>query len=1189
MNKQAAINLIADTFNSSFNENRFRHFIRNLFNEFDENKNASWITGYIKDSFKDHVKKYKRIGKYKDIDGNKLDVVVVHLRKKSALDSARTMQRNFIASYLKTRGEKDAAVVAYFTDNTDDWRFSYIRMEYRQEITESGKIKVKEEFTPRRYSFLVGKNEPNHTAQQQLFPILCDDRNNPSLSELEKAFSVEVVTKQFYQDYKGLFEKLTEELDRILEEDNKIKREFESKAIDTANFAKKLLGQIVFLYFLQKKGWLGVPKDERWGKGNKKFLRTLFKKCIEKNGNFFNDYLEYLFYEALATTEGRTTIDLSYYQKFDCKIPFLNGGLFEPINDYNWQETDIHINNDLFTEIFDTFDLYNFTVREDEPLEKEVAVDPEMLGKVFENLLPGNLRKGQGTYYTPREIVHYMCQESLINYLDTAVNTGEISLTQERLTQEKLFGIPELKQLGLKTTGYKTVIPRKDIENFICKGEFAIEHDTAKEGGTKSYKYQAPETIRKNAQLLDEKLKIIKICDPAIGSGAFPVGMMHEIVKARNVLTTYLEESQSRSIYNFKRLCIQESLYGVDIDHGAIEIAKLRLWLSLVVDEEDCQNIKPLPNLDYKIMQGNSLIEEFYGISLNLEKEKKSEKPVNMQLFNDNKDLDKLIDSLHSKQNALFNATHRGEKEKLKEEVENAIVEIFHHELKRQKSGYFTELKRIEESAGRIPKEETRKEFYESEKVKLDKRYKFDCEAVENELREMTRGNKVRNFFPWKLYFADLFRKNSGFDVVIANPPYVRHEGIKPIKPLLAKEFRKFYCSTADLYTYFYKRGLDLLKSEGCLCFIAPNKFMRAAYGKNTRHLLTNKGIPRFIIDFCDLPIFDATTYPAILLIKKNEPVADEKTLVTTFCRAEQLERIEETIANLGFRIPVAGLKSEGWCLERPQVLALMEKIRGAGKPLGEYVNGHFYYGIKTGLNKAFVIDDATRERLIDEDPAGEELIRPWLRGKDIKKWRINWAGLYVIFTRHGVDIDKYPVIKRHLGQFRKELEPKNSKNQKHGRKPGPYKWYEIQDNIAYYKEFEQSKITWGNLATEPKFAFDTTSSYVSAPANIIPTEDLYLLAILNSPICKWMIALEAATRSGGFLEYKPMYVGKIPIFPASEIQKAPIVECVRTILENPDVPDIPNLEAEINALIFDLYDLTAEEIAIVEESAGRK
>jgi hypothetical protein len=484
---------------------------------------------------------------------------------------------------------------------------------------------------------------------------------------LKDAFSVETVTKQFYLDYKGLFEKLTEELDRILEEDNEIKREFESKAIDTANFAKKLLGQIVFLYFLQKKGWLGVPKDERWGKGNKKFLRTLFKKCIEKNGNFFNDYLEYLFYEALATTEGRTTIDLSYYQKFDCKIPFLNGGLFEPINDYNWQETDIHINNDLFTEIFDTFDLYNFTVREDEPLEKEVAVDPEMLGKVFENLLPGNLRKGQGTYYTPREIVHYMCQESLINYLDTAVNTGEISLAQEKSTQGKLFGTPEPKQLGLKTTGYKTIIPRKDIENFICKGEFAIENDTAKEEGTISYKYQVDESIRKNAQLLDEKLKTIKICDPAIGSGAFPVGMMHEIVKARNVLETYLKIG--KGLYEFKRHCIQESIYGVDIDPGAIEIAKLRLWLSLVVDEENYLDIKPLPNLDYKIMQGNSLIELLSTESL---------------VSSTDHRRTKLVEELKKAKDELFNITIPTQKENKRSEIDTLMKKLFEYDRDKQ-------------------------------------------------------------------------------------------------------------------------------------------------------------------------------------------------------------------------------------------------------------------------------------------------------------------------------------------------------------------------------------------------------------------------------------------------------------------------------------------------------------------------
>ena len=1178
MDKQAAENRITNTFNYPFDEQRFRTLTRDLFDDhFEEFKDSSWITGYIKKSFREHIKKYKRIGKYSYHDGSVLDVIIVHLKKEAAIDRARTMQRNFIASYLETRGGKEAAIVAFYTDNPDDWRFSYVRVEYKEAI-DSEKVKVKKVITAaRRHSFLVGKNEPNHTAKQQLMPLLQNDSSSPTFSELEDAFSVEAVTKQFYLDYEGLFEKLKKELDHILKKDSKIKQEFETKSIDTANFAKKLLGQIVFLYFLQKKGWLGVPKDERWGQGDKRFLGTLLKRCIAENKNFFNDYLEYLFYEALATTEGRATIDLSYYPKFDCKIPFLNGGLFEAT--YDWKNTNVLLPDELFsnnestkagdtgTGILDIFDRYNFTVKEDEPLEKEVAVDPEMLGKVFENLLPENLRKGQGAYYTPREIVHYMCQQSLINYLAT-----EVSACHSRLTP-------------CHSRGSGNPVPTKDdIENFIHKGEFAIEHDTAKEEGTKSYKYQVDESIRKNAQLLDAKLETIKICDPAIGSGAFPVGMMHEIVKARNVLETYLKTG--KNAYEFKRHCIQESLYGVDIDPGAIEIAKLRLWLSLVVDEEDYLDIKPLPNLDYKIMQGNSLLEDFHEVSLNLEKNDEL-------LFSENEELDLLIEDLHRKQSEFFSAIHHSDKNRLREEVEDAIVKVFHYELKRRQEQYFKALDRINKMASGFPKEEDRKKCYDAEKAKLDKRYKFDFESVENELREMTHGNKIRNFFPWKLYFANVFKNNNGFDVMIANPPYIRHEGIRSLKPFLAKEFQKFYCSTADIYTYFYKRGLELLKRKGCLCFIAPNKFMRATYGKNTRHVLTNTGTPRFIIDFCDLPIFDATTYPAILLIEKNKPGGNEKTLVTTFRKSEQLELIEDTISSLGFQMPVTALKPEGWTLEKPQVLALMEKIRGAGKPLGKYVNGRFYYGIKTGLNEAFVIDADTRERLIAKDPASEDLIRPWLRGRDIRKWKIEWAELYVINipstvnkkwpwsdakaedTARQIFEQTYPSIYRHLSRWEKKLKKRDDQ--------GRF-WWELR-SCAYYGEFGQSKITWGNLATEPKFAFDTTSSYVSAPANIIPTEDLYLLAIINSPLCKWMIALEAATRSGGFLEYKPMYVGKIPIFSASDKQKAPIVKRIRTILENPDEPDILNLEAEINTLIYDLYDLTVEEIAIVEEN----
>ncbi len=408
-------------------------------------KPSAYHGPYIPDAFKDHIRQYKRIGKYTDPGQTELDVLVVYLKKETSLERARTMQRNFVAHYLKNRGEKDAAIVAFCTDGLEDWRFSFVRMDYRTIQTESGKVKVKEDLTPaRRYSFLVGRNEPNHTARQQLVPILEDDRKNPTLADIEHAFNIESVTKEFFNRYKDLFLKVKEELDNVVAVDQKIKTEFESKNIDTANFAKKLLGQIVFLYFIQKKGWLGVGKDRTWGTGPRNFMRRLFEKEIASYDNFFNDILEPLFYEALAIDRG----DVSFYSRFNCKIPFLNGGLFEPINGYNWEETDILLKNDTFGEIFDTFDLYNFTVREDEPLEREVAVDPEMLGKVFENLLEVKDRKSKGAYYTPREIVHYMCQESLINYLDSTINNDNIRDTAEHFL---LLSFPLVGNLSFHT------------------------------------------------------------------------------------------------------------------------------------------------------------------------------------------------------------------------------------------------------------------------------------------------------------------------------------------------------------------------------------------------------------------------------------------------------------------------------------------------------------------------------------------------------------------------------------------------------------------------------------------------------------------------------------------------------------------------------------------------------------------
>ena len=233
--------------------------------------------------------------------------------------------------------------------------------------------------------------------------------------------------------------------------------------------------------------------------------------------------------------------------------------------------------------------------------------------------------------------------------------------------------------------------------------------------------------------------------------------------------------------------------------------------------------------------------------------------------------------------------------------------------------------------------------------------------------------------------------------MIIANPPYVRHEAIKDIKPHLKKAYDKFYCGTADLYTYFYKRGVEILKTNGHLCFIAPNKFMRAGYGEKTRTLLAGAVTPKIVLDFGDLPIFDATTYPAVILIEKHLPKKSDKLVAATFTNAEELQKLVSTVLNKGFEIKVSSLTLEGWTLERPEVHALIEKLRAKGKPLGEYVNGKFYYGIKTGLNEAFVIDAKTRERLIEEEPKSDELLKPWLRGRDIKKWKAEWANLYFI------------------------------------------------------------------------------------------------------------------------------------------------------------------------------------------------
>ncbi|MCB0037563.1 MAG: hypothetical protein KDE51_26210, partial [Anaerolineales bacterium] len=399
MNRDSAIRLLADTFDQPFDEQRFTRFASELLNRVDTSKQFGYRSGnIIPQAFRGHVSRYHRPFVYYDPDGERVDVLIVKLDKAAALDRARTMQRNFISHYLKQDHDEvvEAALVAYFHEDVADWRFSFVRLEYAY-----GDEGLEEILTPaRRYSYLVGPTEPTHTAEQQLLPFLLDDRQNPPIDSLAQAFKIETVSRQFFESYKELFLRLTEEIEKIAKKDTAVRREFERVELNIPDFAKKLLGQIVFLYFVQKKGWLGVEPGQQWGSGPKDFLRRLFAK--RDAHNFFDEMLEPLFYDALAIDRPH-----NYFEPLDCQIPFLNGGLFEPMKGYDWRRTKLTLPDKLFsnrrnerddqgTGILDVFDRYNFTVREEEPLEKEVAVDPEMLGKVFENLLEVKDRKSKG-------------------------------------------------------------------------------------------------------------------------------------------------------------------------------------------------------------------------------------------------------------------------------------------------------------------------------------------------------------------------------------------------------------------------------------------------------------------------------------------------------------------------------------------------------------------------------------------------------------------------------------------------------------------------------------------------------------------------------------------------------------------------------------------------------------------------
>ncbi len=930
------------------------------------------------------------------------------------------------------------------------------------------------------------------------------------------------------------------------------------------------MGQIVFIYFLQRKKWLGGnPSNKKWDDGKKDFLRWAFNYCEQNNLNFFDSFLESLFYKGFNEKNDSFEINNTYI-----KVPFLNGGLFEKF--YQSDETLIlHPPNSLFsnkeeTGILDIFDKYNFTIDENTFFEQEVAVDPEMLGKVFENLLPENLRKGKGTYYTPREIVSYMTRESLINFL-------KIKLQKEDCDD--------------------TCIDKKIRQLFEYK-DFYISKKESEEFG-QEFEKQFYEMI----DIVEEAntyLKDIRIVDPAVGSGAFPMGILLEIVSLRQYIESEFLDNKKISIYELKKETIQNSIYGVDIDPGAVEIAKLRFWLSLVVDAEEPE---PLPNLDYKIMQGNSLMESYEGVDLsNIAQEN------DMTIIEPERDLfgnikeeqlkititkSETLKKIQRLMNSYFSINDIQKKENVKKTINQKIHEHIDFNLERQEM----QLKRFVAEAGN-PDNLTNS----NKRKKLKKKIDNWNREIEKLIQKRQNLYEIQNkdekpYFLWHLFFSEIFEgENSGFDIVIANPPYVQLQKDHGYLADLYKDQNfETFTRTGDIYCLFYEQGFNLLTDLGHLCYITSNKWMRANYGNATRNFFATKTNPKRLIDFGGYQVFEhATVDSNILLFAKEEN--KHKTLAVSIGKDyKKGMSIADYLSN-NF-VVLDELSEDSWVISSKLEMNIKKKIERLGTPLKDW-DISINFGIKTGCNEVFIIDRAKKDELIAVDPKNAEVIKPILRGRDIKRYKAEFADLWLIatFPAKHYNIDDYPIVKKYLEQFLPKLNQtgeiyidKKGEEQK-TRKKTSNKWFETQDQIGYYEELNRDKIVWKRIGSIMRFSYEISmklclDSTCFATGEKIP----YLSSILNSKLLLYRLLKTSPKTGTGDQIISVQAIEPLPVvYPNSDIEKLVCTIFDQILIDKKAGKDTQKLEDKIDLMVYKLYELTYEEAKIVDTNLDR-
>ncbi|KKN15720.1 hypothetical protein LCGC14_0983100 [marine sediment metagenome] len=888
---------------------------------------------------------------------------------------------------------------------------------------------------------------------------LCE-RNLPHLEwgnreNWAEAFNIEKVTKDFYRDYAVVFRRMED----AIEEHNDISGD------DLRMFTQMLFNRLMFLRFIERKGWLkfGDSPD---------YLANLYAAGGIDGQSLFASRLVPLFFEGLAHEDHNVCPEVIGM------VPFLNGGLFE--KDTGERELDDRV-ADIPDQAFESvlgrrglFYRYNFTISESTPLNIEVAVDPEMLGRVFEELVTG--RHETGSYYTPRPVVAFMCREALKGHLQDRTSASEEAI--------------------------ESLVDQHEVAQDLAEGQ---------------------------AQEILYHLDTLKACDPACGSGAYLLGLMQELIAIRRALQSEKLKADPEFLYELKLHIISQNLYGVDIDRFATNIAMLRLWLSLSVESDKPQ---ALPNLDFKIETGDSLLGECEGL---IGRSGMYTNEINASTL----ELARLIsDHVRTYDHA--------EKGTLKKAIEDKKAHL---------KGLLGVTDRDD---GWIiwPAE-----FSEVFAPRVDR---------------PDSGATVRGFAVVETVAP------GGFDIVLANPPYVRQELIKDIKPHLKDRFPEVYAGTADLYVYFYARAVQMLREGGVLSFIAPNKFFRAGYGRKLRTYLVDRTELLDLLDFGDYPIFQSITYPSIIVAQRRAEVRDDWRVPSlNWPHDRALADITDVCHSCAQGLLQNELSTDAWRIIDKRIADLLGTLRAAGESLGKFLNGRFYRGIVTGCNEAFEVDEATREHLIQEDPSCAEFIRPWVRGKNIRRWSVEFDHRYVIYAPWDMDIDTFPSLKSHLLKFKPKLE----------RRPecqaGRFNWWCLSRYGSEYAfEYDNPKIFYKVISTYQELGYTEHPAISNDKAWFIPSPPDGLLGLLNSKVVWFFLDQLVPKLQGGAFELRSPYMRQIPVPALSD----DLVDRTNRIIELASANESNKqeqwqLEQEIDEIVVGLYGLTSEEEVIIDEA----